>query len=57
MEHARDWFYFTVIFYVGIGIVGYHTLNKRQEISNKLGAIDDLIRDGINKLDAIELNM
>lgn len=57
MEHARDIFYFIVIFYLGIGIVGYHTLNKLQEISNKLEAIKNLIPKGIEKLDAIELNM
>jgi hypothetical protein len=37
-----------------MGIVGNHILKKLQEILDKLVATNDLIRDGINKLDAIK---
>ena len=36
MEHASDLFSLIIFIYFGIGIVGYHTLNKLQEILDKL---------------------
>ena len=57
MEHAKELFILTISIYLGMYIVGNHILKKLQEISDKLGATNNLIRDGIDKLDEIELNM
>ena len=57
MELTKELFTLVIAIYVGMGIVGHHLLKKLQEISNKLGVIDDLIRNGINKLDEIELKL
>ena len=46
-----------IFFYIGVGVFGYHLGKILNRISDKLDAIDDLIRDGIDKLDAIELKM
>ncbi len=57
MEHATELFSLVVFFYLGIGIVGYHLGKALDRISGELETIEDLIRNGINKLDEIELNM
>ena len=55
MEYTWKLFILVAFICFSMGIVGYHILNKLQEILDKLGATNDLIRDGINKLDEIEL--
>jgi hypothetical protein len=55
MEHTAELFSLVIFFYIGIGVVGYHVGKSIDRISNKLDTIEDLIRDGINKLDEIEL--
>ena len=57
MEYTTELFSLVIFFYIGVGVFGYHLGKILNRISDKLDAIDDSIRDGIDKLDAIELKL
>ena len=57
MELTWKLFIFVAFICVSMGIVGSPILKKLHEISDKLGATNDLIHDVVKKLHEIELKM